>query len=77
VGNSGHMTYLDYSAFDPIFFLHHTMVDRVFALWQGLYPNSYVAPNAAGAQSYTIAQGTIVDGNTRKLDSQLLVIGLH
>lgn len=60
------MTYLDYSAFDPIFFLHHTMVDRMFALWQGLYPNSYVAPNAVGGQSYTIAQGTVVDGDTRK-----------
>jgi len=39
-GSNGHMTYLDYAAFDPIFWLHHTMVDRIFSMWQQLYPNT-------------------------------------
>jgi len=40
VGTGGHMSYVTYAAFDPIFMLHHTMVDRVFAMWQVLNPNS-------------------------------------
>lgn len=27
-GNNGHMTYLDYSAFDPVFWLHHTYAEK-------------------------------------------------
>jgi tyrosinase len=41
-GYGGHMSYIVYSSFDPIFWLHHTNVDRLFAIWQALYPNSYV-----------------------------------
>lgn len=39
-GSGGHMSYIEYSAFDPIFFLHHAMIDRCFAMWQALNPNS-------------------------------------
>ncbi|KAG0642710.1 hypothetical protein HOY80DRAFT_881126 [Tuber brumale] len=42
IGGGGHMSYPDYAAFDPIFWLHHTNVDRIFALWQVLHPGSYV-----------------------------------
>ena len=41
-GIGGHMTYVPYSSFDPIFYLHHTNVDRLFAMWQVLNPNSYL-----------------------------------
>jgi tyrosinase len=36
-----------YAAFDPIFWLHHCNVDRIFALWQVLNPNSYVTDQTA------------------------------
>lgn len=39
----GHMYYLDVSAFDPIFWLHHTNVDRLLAMYQLIVPNTYVA----------------------------------
>lgn len=58
------MTYLDYAAFDPVFWLHHTMVDRCFALWQALYPNSYVEPLAEPGSTYTYPAGTIEDVNS-------------
>lgn len=58
-GNNGHMTYLDYSAFDPVFWLHHTMIDRCFALWQALYPNSYVQPMAALGATFNFPAGTV------------------
>lgn len=66
IGSNGHMTYLDYSAFDPSFFLHHAMIDRCFALWQALYPDSYVEPMAAIEQTFTIRVGDIEDENSGK-----------
>ncbi|EFX01388.1 tyrosinase precursor [Grosmannia clavigera kw1407] len=41
-GRIGHMGDLSYSGFDPVFFLHHANVDRLFALWQAIHPNSSV-----------------------------------
>lgn len=58
------MTYLDYSAFDPIFWLHHAMVDRCFALWQVLYPDSYVEPMAAVEQTFYNPVGEVLDINS-------------
>ena len=66
LGSNGHMTYLDYSAFDPSFWLHHAMIDRCFALWQAIYPDSYVEPMAAIEQSYTVKVGDVVDINSRE-----------
>jgi tyrosinase len=65
-GSGGHMTYLDYSAYDPIFWLHHMMVDRAFALWQAVYPDSYVEPNQAWTGSYTIPERAPIDMDTRR-----------
>src|SRR6201996_471457 len=64
VGSNGHMTYLDYSAYDPSFFLHHAMIDRCFALWQALNPDSYVEPMAAIEQTFTIQVGDMLDENS-------------
>ncbi|KAK5168744.1 uncharacterized protein LTR77_006053 [Saxophila tyrrhenica] len=64
MGSNGHMTYLDYSAYDPIFFLHHAMVDRAFALWQALYPDSYVEPMSSVEQTFTISVGDVLDDSS-------------
>jgi tyrosinase len=40
--NNYHMADLGYAAFDPIFWLHHTNVDRLWAMWSVLNPNSYL-----------------------------------
>jgi tyrosinase len=37
------MYYLDYSAFDPLFWLHHTNIDRLLAMYQVTSPNTYIA----------------------------------
>ncbi|ERS97997.1 hypothetical protein HMPREF1624_06170 [Sporothrix schenckii ATCC 58251] len=63
-GLQGHMAWIPFSAFDPIFFLHHAMVDRVFALWQILNPDSWIVPTASTLASYTTAQGEIQDSQT-------------
>lgn len=41
--SGGHMYYLDISSFDPIFWLHHTNIDRLLAMYQLIVPNTYVA----------------------------------
>jgi tyrosinase len=41
--SGGHMYYLDMSAFDPLFWLHHTNVDRLLNMYQYIVPNTYVA----------------------------------
>lgn len=47
------------------------MVDRVFAIWQALYPNEYVQPFRTQWGTYTIPRGSIEDVNTRKSSSSL------
>jgi tyrosinase len=41
--SGGHMYYLDVSAFDPLFWLHHTNVDRLLNMYQYIVPDTYVA----------------------------------
>ncbi|KAI5781541.1 common central domain of tyrosinase-domain-containing protein [Geopyxis carbonaria] len=43
-GRYGHMTWVEYSAFDPVFWLHHCNVDRLVAMYQAVYPNGRVTP---------------------------------
>ncbi|MCJ1477585.1 hypothetical protein MMC13_006258 [Lambiella insularis] len=57
VGMGGHMGYVPYSAFDPIFWLHHTNVDRLTAIWQALYPNSFTTAEADSYGTYTNPPG--------------------
>ncbi|KAF5689742.1 tyrosinase precursor [Fusarium circinatum] len=36
---TGHMSQVSKSAFDPIFWLHHTNIDRLVSIWEGLHAN--------------------------------------
>jgi tyrosinase len=63
-GNEGHMTYIYYSAFDPLFFLHHAQIDRLFAMWQILNPDTYVVPEPATYATFTTSAGETQDINT-------------
>lgn len=58
------MSYLDYSAFDPIFWLHHTNIDRLFSIWQAIYPDSYMGPAVATTGTATIKVGDKLDQNS-------------
>lgn len=62
--SGGHMTYLPLASFDPIFWLHHSMVDRVFAMWQAINPDSYIGSMTAVDKTWTIAPGSTQDGNS-------------
>jgi tyrosinase len=60
----GHMSYPPYAAFDPIFWLHHCMVDRIFALWQTLHPETWITPHRALQSTHTTSRGEIQDSQT-------------
>ncbi|KAL0254283.1 hypothetical protein SLS55_009757 [Diplodia seriata] len=40
-GGRGHMSEIEVAAFDPVFWLHHCNIDRIFAIWQRLH-NDFV-----------------------------------
>jgi tyrosinase len=39
-GQNGHMGQIPFAAYDPIFWAHHTMVDRLWRLWQLQHPGA-------------------------------------
>jgi tyrosinase len=65
-GGIGNMGYLAYSAYDPIFWLHHANIDRLLAIWQVFHPDSWVVSAKQKKQSWTLSPGDTVDANTRK-----------
>ncbi|EXJ57078.1 hypothetical protein A1O7_07422 [Cladophialophora yegresii CBS 114405] len=52
IGGYGHMQFPEVAGFDPVFYLHHANVDRLFAMWQALYPDSYMEPTVNAYGSY-------------------------
>ncbi|KAJ4404417.1 hypothetical protein N0V91_005938 [Didymella pomorum] len=64
-GGRGHMWPLEYSSYEPLFWLHHTNVDRLFALWQVQNPDAHLQPsNVGSAGNVFVADGDTVDGET-------------
>ncbi len=57
----GHMYYLSEAGFDPVFWLHHANVDRLFAMWQTINPTAFGASQVAPHNTWTIAKGTTQD----------------
>ena len=60
----GHMASVPFAAFDPMFWLHHTNLDRLEALWQAMYPQSYVVPQLNRIGTYVRDQNTIENSTT-------------
>jgi tyrosinase len=42
------------------------MIDRLFAIWQELYPDSYVEPEPQTQNTYWYQQGQTLDADSRK-----------
>ncbi|OTA64590.1 Di-copper centre-containing protein [Hypoxylon sp. EC38] len=63
-GVYGHLAIIAYSGFDPLFWLHHANVDRIFTMWQALYNDTYVVPQPAVYSSHTTSPGESEDSQT-------------
>ncbi|CZT01674.1 related to monophenol monooxygenase precursor (tyrosinase precursor) [Rhynchosporium agropyri] len=55
----GHMSILAYSAFDPVFWLHHVNVDRLFALYQAINPDQYLTPQKEQYGTFTLMPNSV------------------
>lgn len=69
VGGFGHMTFPEVAGFDPIFYLHHANVDRLFAMWQALNPESYIVPTMNTYGSYYELPNSFVDSGNSSASS--------
>ncbi|KAK6954358.1 hypothetical protein Daesc_004325 [Daldinia eschscholtzii] len=63
-GVYGHLAIIAYSGFDPLFWLHHANVDRIFTMWQYLYNDTYVIPQPAVYSSHTTSPGQVENSQT-------------
>lgn len=57
-GHQGHMAIIPLASYDPAFYLHHFNVDRLYALWQGIYPEAYTINGHTAAATYAIPENT-------------------
>ncbi|ORY72106.1 common central domain of tyrosinase-domain-containing protein [Pseudomassariella vexata] len=64
-GVGGHMSYLDYSSFDPIFWLHHCNVDRIFSLWQAVHYDQWDINQRTSAGSFAVTANTVETETTK------------
>ncbi|KAF2006059.1 Di-copper centre-containing protein, partial [Amniculicola lignicola CBS 123094] len=60
----GHMSPSSVTAFDPMFWFHHANVDRQVALYQAVFPTTYVGSCAANTATWTIDVGDPLDGTS-------------
>ncbi|KAH6638401.1 hypothetical protein C7974DRAFT_411824 [Boeremia exigua] len=64
-GGKGHMWPLEYSSYEPLFWLHHANVDRLFALYQAQHPDARLQPsNVGSAGNVFVEDNSEVDGDT-------------
>ncbi|KAB5542858.1 hypothetical protein GE09DRAFT_1289513 [Coniochaeta sp. 2T2.1] len=62
---NGTLRNIGWSAFEPLFMLHHANVDRLIAMWQAIHYNSSILNTTSLALgTYGTANGTIVDADT-------------
>ncbi|KAK4098585.1 Monophenol monooxygenase [Parathielavia hyrcaniae] len=64
IGGGGHMSSLEVSSYDPFFWLHHFNVDRLWAIWQDLNPDSYMSPRPAPYSTFSAMGGESQTQNT-------------
>ncbi|KAF4987692.1 hypothetical protein FGRMN_10218 [Fusarium graminum] len=57
---AGQFLATEFSGFDPIFWMHHTQVDRLWAYWQFMNPtqSGFLSGSYSGGSRYSTPQGT-------------------
>ncbi|KAF2123203.1 common central domain of tyrosinase-domain-containing protein [Lophiotrema nucula] len=60
----GHMSPTAVTAFDPMFWFHHANVDRQLALYQAVFPETYMGTCAADTPTFTIDRGESLDASS-------------
>jgi len=66
----GHMGDIPFAAFDPIFWAHHAMIDRVWRMWQLRHPSAGVPHRllAEALPPFNMTVRETLDSNTLGYD---------
>jgi tyrosinase len=66
----GHMGEIPFAAFDPIFWAHHTMIDRLWRMWQLRHPQASFPQNVASEvmEPFNLTAGDVLDPTTLGFD---------
>ncbi|KAG9311889.1 common central domain of tyrosinase-domain-containing protein [Chiua virens] len=62
-GGNGTMSLNEYAAFDPIFYLHHCNVDRIYAFWEYVYPAYWIEDGWKNEQGEIVPFHIDANGN--------------
>ncbi|KAF2709225.1 Di-copper centre-containing protein [Pleomassaria siparia CBS 279.74] len=54
----GNMGIIEVSAFDPVFWFHHANIDRLIAIYQTRYPNTYVEDSQQVKATYSMVKNS-------------------
>ncbi len=71
----GHMGNIPFAAFDPIFFTHHCMIDRLWRIWQGQHPQASF-PDSLRSETMTpfnLTAGEVLDPTTLGYDYSISI----
>jgi tyrosinase len=62
-GERGHMGNVPFAAFDPIFWAHHTMIDRLWRLWQRRHPQAVLPAgfHTRALRPFELTVGQVLD----------------
>ncbi|PGG97210.1 hypothetical protein AJ79_09293 [Helicocarpus griseus UAMH5409] len=64
-GEGGHMSQIPVATFDPIFWLHHCNIDRIWAIWQELNPDKWFEKGGQGEfDQKVIGLGNVITNTT-------------
>jgi hypothetical protein len=55
-GKGSHLSTTEFAAFDPLFWLHHANLDRLFAFWQVLNPRLRVEEKGGNNNQVDLSQ---------------------
>ncbi|KAL4246234.1 hypothetical protein ABKN59_009368 [Abortiporus biennis] len=75
IGGNGDMSFNEMAGFDPLFYFHHCNIDRLYALWEHIYPDywmgngwtdsrNHVTPFKDGDGSYQLGSKKAVTEKT-------------
>jgi tyrosinase len=71
----GHMGNLPFAAFDPIFWAHHCMIDRIWRIWQLEHPGASFPETLRNKTMtpFNLTAGAVLDPTTLGYDYALSV----
>jgi tyrosinase len=66
----GHMTDIPYAAYDPLFWAHHCMIDRLWRIWQLRHPQASFPATLMGQvmEPFHLTAGRVLDPTTLGYD---------